>query len=110
MDNQHKATIFFQARTKCLPLNESKKYVKEDTKCRLCNAENEDITHFMLNCPVDIKERNMSIYLQQPYDRDILGKFLFEKEDMEEKKETLCKLWKRRRLEMNRLLPTLPSH
>ena len=45
------------------------------------------------------EERSHSTYLQQPYienDEDILGHFLFDKEDIEKKKELLFSIWKRR--------------
>ena len=44
-----------------------------------------------------------STQLQQPYiesDEDILGHFLFNTEDIEEKKELLFAIWKRRQHQM----------
>ena len=98
IDNQQASTIFFQARANCLPLNERKRYKKEDTRCMMCNAENEDLAHFILNCPAYEEERKESMHLQKPDAKDILGMFLFEEEDIEEEKEVLLKLWKIRRL------------
>ena len=54
--------------------------------------EKEDIYHFMLHCTAYNEERSHSTQLQQPYiesDEDILGHFLFNTEDIEEKKELL---------------------
>ena len=103
MDNQCASTIYFQARSNCLPLNERKRHTKEDTKCTLCNAEKEDIVHLILDCPAYSEEREATIHLQQPYEKaDTLGKFLFEKEDVEEKKQVLYQIWKRRSREMKR--------
>ena len=41
----------------------------------------------MLNCPAYGQDKKTSFHLQQPYDKESKGKFLFEKEDNEEKKE-----------------------
>ena len=38
------------------------------------------------------RERESSLYLQ-PYDKDIMGKFLFDKEDIEGKEEALYTIW-----------------
>ena len=46
------------------------------------------------------RERESSLYLQ-PYDKDIIGKFLFDKEDIGGKKEALYTIWRTRRLEMS---------
>ena len=51
-----------------------------------------DIYHFMLHCTAYNVERSHSTHLQQPYiesDEDILEHFLFDTEDIEEKKELL---------------------
>ena len=63
--------------------------------------EKEDIYHFILHCTAYSEERSHSTQLQQPYiesDEDILGHFLFNKEDIEENKELLFSIWKRRQL------------
>ena len=67
--------------------------------------EKEDIYHFMLHCTAYHEERSYSTHhLQQTYyiesDEDILGHFLFNKEDIEEKKELLFAIWKRRQHQM----------
>ena len=41
----------------------------------------------MLNCPAYGQDKKTSFHLQQPYDKESKGKFLFEKEDNEEKKK-----------------------
>ena len=48
-----------------------------------------------------------STHLQQPYiesDEDILGNFLFDQEGIEEKKELLFAIWKRRQHKMKTIL------
>ena len=65
--------------------------------------EKEGIYHFMLHCTAYNEEGSHSTQLQQPYkesDEDILGHFLFNTEDIEEKKELLFSIWKRRQLQM----------
>ena len=89
----------YKARTNCLPLNDRKRHSGESTACEMCAEENEDLKHLILFCPAYIKERQMAIQLQQPYNEDkndIIGRFLFKTEDMEEKKESLYRIWKKR--------------
>ena len=53
----------------------------------------------MLHCAAYNEERSHSTHLQQPYienDEDILGHFLSNKKNIEEKKELLFATWKRR--------------
>lgn len=45
----------------------SKKDTDENIKCALCGAEKEDLTHFMLMCPVFHDVRKTTVELQQPY-------------------------------------------
>ena len=62
--------------------------------------QQQHIYHFMLHCTAYNEERSHSTQLQQPYiesHNDILGHFLFNKEDIEEKKELI---WKRRQHQM----------
>ena len=59
--------------------------------------EKEYIYHFILHCTTYKQERSHSTHLQQSYiesDEDILAHFLFDKEDIEEKKELLFAIWK----------------
>ena len=52
--------------------------------------EKEDIYYFILHCPAYKEERSHSTHLHQPYiesDEDILGHFLFGKEDMKKRKK-----------------------
>ena len=106
LDNHPSSTIFFRARTNCLPLNDRKRHTGEDTKCVLCSSENENIEHFILNCPAYTEERAKAIHLQQPYNEhpdDIIGSFLFEREDIEQKKNVLYQMWRKRCSEMKKI-------
>ena len=69
--------------------------------------EKEDIYHFMLHGTSYNEERSHSTHLKQPYiesDVDIIGHFLFNKEDIEEKKELLFTIWTRRQHQMNTIV------
>ena len=53
----------------------------------------------MLHCTAYKEQRSQSIHLQQPYlesDQNTVGQFLFDKENIEEKKELLFTIWKKR--------------
>ena len=65
--------------------------------------EKEYIYHFIFHCTAYKQERSHSTHLQQLYiesDKDILGLFLFDKEDIEENKALLFAIWKRRQHQM----------
>ena len=65
--------------------------------------EKEDIYHFILHGTAYKQERSHRTHLHQPYienDEGILGHLLFDKEDIEEKKELLFAIWKRRQHQM----------
>ena len=93
-----------KARTNTLQLNDRNRHTNKEINCMVCDKdEKEDIYHFMLHCTAYNEERSHSTKLQQPYieiDEDILGHFLFNTEDIEEKKELLFSIWKRRQLQM----------
>ena len=99
------------ARTNMLPLNTRKRFIKESTKCDLCQGENEDLRHFLLECTglSDIRKRNLA--LQQPYNEDedeVIMMFLFEEDrrKMEERKTDLYSMWKLRKRKQRELNTT----
>ncbi len=64
--------------------------------CKFCDAETEDLEHFLLICPEFKEERKNIIELQQPYEENtdnIIGNFLFDTARLQEKKEALHRLW-----------------
>ena len=68
----------------------------------LCQAENEDLKHFLLKCPEMSEIRKENSALMQPYieDKDdVAMNFLFDsdKKKMEEKKYVLYKMWRFRK-------------
>ena len=103
-DNIPSSNILNKARTNTLQLNDRNRHTNKEINCMVCDKdEKEDIYHFMLHCTAYNEERSHSTHLQQPYiesDEDILGHFLFNKEDIEEKKELLFAIWKRRQHQM----------
>ncbi len=61
----------------CLPLNDRKRRENQETICKFCDAETEDLEHFLLICPEFKEERENIIELQQPYEENtdnIIGK------------------------------------
>ena len=94
-DNDEKSKIWFRLKTNCLFINKSQK-----ERCKICENGNEDICHFMLHCTKlqDIRQRN--IMLQKPIQREednVIGKFIFDKEEIEKKKILVMKLWTKRK-------------
>ena len=66
-DNTPQSRILFQAMTDTLPLNARKRFTKERIHCDLCEAENEDINRFLLECPTLSEVRVKRHELQKPY-------------------------------------------
>ncbi len=67
--------------------------------CVYCEDEEENLTHFLFKCPAYRDIRIATIELQQPYNEKLeetIGKLLFENRNMEKKKETLLRMWKKR--------------
>ena len=100
-DNRPSSAIWFRARINALQLGDRNRHTNKETHCQICEGENikEDILHFMLHCPVYKEERHRVIELQQPYfdnEEEIIGSFLFNKENTEQKKEVLYQMWKKR--------------
>ena len=93
-----------KARINTLQLNDRNRHTNKEIHYMVCEKdEADDIYHFMLHCTTYTEERSHSTQLQQPYiesDEDILGHFLFNTEDIKEKKELLFSIWKRRQHQM----------
>ncbi len=68
--------------------------------------QEEDLEHFILICPAYQEQRMRTRKLQQPYQEDkinVIGKVLFEKEGIEEKKDILYNVWKIRQRKIEEL-------
>ena len=100
-DNIPASITLFKARTNILPLNDRNRHrqTDESTQCQLCNNNYEDLEHFIIFCPYYREVRNKAIELQQPYIEDkemLIGKFLFEKDNLFKKKKVLHEMWRSR--------------
>lgn len=110
-DNCESSIILYRARANCLPFNDRKRHTGEDTSCKICRqgSGSETLERFMLMCPVLSEERVKStILLQQPFQEDnatTIAEFLFQAQDMMEKKKMLYQMWKKRREKINQLNP-----
>ena len=105
LDNHPSLIVFYKARSNCLSLKDKNRHTGEDTTCSLCKQDCEDIKHLVLSCPVYGTERASSIHLQRPYNENednTIGRFLFDKEDIESKKELLYRIWQKRKAEMKK--------
>lgn len=104
-DNTASSGILFKARTGTLPLNDKKRHIIDGcTKCQLCDADYEDIEHFLLHCQALNDTRKKAICLQKPYNEnemDIIADFLLFNETnediIEDNKNVLYALWCKRK-------------
>jgi len=106
-DNTPSSVIFYKARTNVLPLNDRKRWSNDETKCKACGAEIEDLRHLIMYCPVYNDIRGTIPELQQPYqeiENDVIGAYLFGN-NPEDCKRTLKKLWRKRQF-MEKLADT----
>ncbi len=68
----------------------------------MCEAETENLEHFLLDCSGYNEIRTLTTKLQQPYNdnrQDITGNLLFKldnKEEVDQTKEIIYRMWKRR--------------
>ena len=99
MDNRPSSAIMYQARSGCLPVKERKRHWGEEGSCEVCGDGREDLEHFMLWCTGLQEKRNNIKEFQRPYTEEtksIVGDFLFNDENITEKKEQLYEMWKLR--------------
>ena len=78
--NNNESLLMFRIKTNTLPLNDRKRHTAEDTSCKLCNYECEDVQHFMIDCN-SLQECRKNIFeLQRPVNENkdkVLGELLF---------------------------------
>ena len=106
-DNTPMSVILYRARANCLPLADRNRHTGGNTLCVLCNTESEDLEHLLLQCPEHAEIRACILELQQPYlenRMEIIGRYLFEVENLEQKKEFLYKIWKNREKKMKAMM------
>lgn len=102
-DNRFSSILLFRARSGTLKVNWQNRHSGGSTRCQFCINVEEDLVHFIIECPLYSTERSKVIELQQPYEENkelIIGKFLFEERNIEKKKETLYLMWKKRESEI----------
>ena len=83
-DSSEDTTKLFEARTRTLQLNDTKRHAKEATSCELCGYHYENSEHFLLHCTVFHETRKNVIGLQQPLNENIaetISDFLLFKEN-----------------------------
>ena len=98
-DNTYASVILFKARSNSLNLNNIKRHNGGCVNCYSCQNLEEDLIHFLLFCPDYRDIRSGSRELQQPYKEnlsEVAGNFLFNHENIENKKEILYCMWKKR--------------
>lgn len=98
-DNKPASVTLYKARTNVLPLNDRKRWMAGETKCIACEAEFEDLRHFLLYCPEYAHIRMTIPELQQPYsgeDNVVIGRYLFRSENVEKCKTELHQMWRKR--------------
>ena len=102
-DNTYSTDIMFPARTNTLKLGWRKAHANESTKCPMCDEEEENLEHFILNCRGLQEIREISVMLQRPYSESTMKKFLLSEkteqnsEKIERNKRTLLSMWKKRK-------------
>ena len=101
-DNRYSSVLLFRARSNSLRLNDEQRHRKgtKDTSCKMCGAEYEDLTHFMIKCRELEKVRNVQLMTKKKgaNDEDTVGNLLFdiEKTDLEETKKMIQRMWNKR--------------
>lgn len=98
-DDTEASEIFYGVRTKKLKLSDRNRHLGGKTRCVLCGAEVEDISHFVLWCLTYAEKRSREPKLQLPYvaeENQIIGDLIFNEEKQERTKMTLYRMWRTR--------------
>lgn len=102
-DNRPSSEILFKARTNNLKLNDRNRHNYGDTRCLMCEWTYEDLKHFLLWCTGYGEIRKKSRLLQRPYIEDeenIIGHILFNDENLQDTKDTVYEVWKKREAQL----------
>ena len=103
-DNRFSSVLLFRARSNTLELNARNRFKNLETKCELCENENEDLQHFLVECKGLEHLREKEI-MTKGYDEDkekMVGKILFENQEIEITKGMIEKMWKFRKTKQNK--------
>jgi len=99
LDGSCMSRLWLEARSNTLNLRDRKRFAGENTQCRLCGEQLENLEHFLLDC-VELGEvRRKVVQLQRPHEQrreNIIGRFLFEEDDGEEKQRGMMMMYKTR--------------
>ena len=97
-DNRDSSKLFFQARSNTMQLNTTRRHIGGDTKCELCNSENEDLIHFLLDCKGLEHKRNQQIMMKHRNQNKekMACSMLFAKGNKEDIKNMIDKMYKYR--------------
>ena len=109
-DNSWDSEIMFRARTNTLVLEDLKRHSNEDTSCKICGmGEREDLRHFIIRCDKLKWFRDRGL-IGEGEERDVLGKMLFDRNNIEDVKKMLGRMWRERGVldKDKRTLPLLP--
>ena len=96
-ENDFESTLWYRARANCLKLEDKNRETNKE--CKLCGEEIENLEHFLLKCGRLETIRTQDIRLQKPHNEnvnEVIGEFLFTKDDINTKKEILKKMWQKR--------------
>ncbi|CAL4078538.1 unnamed protein product, partial [Meganyctiphanes norvegica] len=104
-DNRLESIILFQARANTLELNKRKRYKQEDPKCELCGYKEENLIHFLIECKELEESRNKELIKKfKDENKELMaGKILFEKDEIEEIKCMLGKMWRYRKRKLEKI-------
>jgi len=98
-NGSYASRLWLEARSNTLKLGDRKRFTGEETKCSLCGYEEENLKHFLLECPKLSVIRSEIKELQQPYEEcleNVIARFLFDDCNVEMKMASLQKLYKKR--------------
>jgi hypothetical protein len=103
--NNHPASItLFRARTNVLPLNGRTNF-KGSKECVLCKFPNEDLLHFLIECPAYSFQRNQYKIFNTQNPQELMEYLLLFKESnqMSEYKNLLHNMWRERKRRLEEL-------
>ena len=98
-DNTYSSVLLFKARSNTLNVNLKNRHRGGSTICNFCKDVEESLEHFVMLCPEFAEIRQNCVELQQPYEEDhnqVLGKFLFKEDNIENKKDISYRMWLKR--------------
>ncbi len=109
-DNTAATEILFKCRANVLKLNDRNRFTNESRKCIGCEEEIENLTHFILECPLYQFERDKSTLFRRTYKENWDAELLFgNNTPLEEVKVILHNFWRIREKNKRRKLSSQPQ-